>query len=36
MKKYLDLIKENLFRTQKDGFYSFTFTEPYIFIAEYL
>ena len=32
----LDLIKENLFRTQKDGFYSFTFTEPYVFIAEYL
>jgi thiamine pyrophosphokinase len=32
----LDLTKENLFKTQKDGFYSFTFSKPYIFIAEFI
>jgi thiamine pyrophosphokinase len=32
----LEHIKENIYRTQKDGFFSFTFSQPYIFIAEYI
>ena len=30
----LDSIKNGYYRTQKDGFFSFTFSPPYIFIAE--
>jgi thiamine pyrophosphokinase len=32
----LDLIQGNLYQTQKDGFFSFTFSQPFIFIAEHL
>ena len=32
----LEKINENEFRTLKDGFFSFTFNQPYVFIAEKL
>lgn len=32
----LEMVSESFFQTTKDGFFSFTFEQPYIFIAEHL